>query len=287
MPACLHPRCAAARENYFRDGFSRHDFVILEKADGEERYLGIMGNSGNPDFQKINKLPVNNIVFVLEMKYFKGNSVKIIIAIDVENLVFHRLVFWHDFYTFMLLLKKMMNNTAKIVILVLIVGTVALSCRKFEEFPDVPAIAYNDFVVLMNTQTGIAKRGVLVFSYTDGDGDLGLDKGDTLPPYDKNSEYYYNLIIRYFEKQNGAFVEVPLLSWNSDSSCYDTLTFNSRFPVLTPESGNQTIKGIFEDTLFIYNPLSEFDTIKFKASIFDRALNKSNEIETGEIVRVQ
>ena len=180
-----------------------------------------------------------------------------------------------------------MNNITKILILVLIVGTVVLSCRKFADFPDIPAITYDNFVVLMNTQTGITERGVLVFSYTDGNGDLGLDKGDTLPPFNRKSEYYYNLIIKYFEKQNGVFVEVPLLSWNADSSNYDTLTFNSRFPILTPESGNQAIKGVFEDTLFIYNPLSDFDTIKFKAYIYDRALNKSNEIETSEIVRVQ
>lgn len=180
-----------------------------------------------------------------------------------------------------------MNYTTKILILILLVGIVVISCRKFEDFPDTPEITYDNFVVLMNTQTGITERGVLVFSYTDGDGDLGLDKGDTLPPFDKKSEYYYNLIIKYFEKQNGTFVEVPLLSWNSDSSYYDTLTFNSRFPVLTPESGNQAIKGVFEDTLFIYNPLSDFDTIMFKAYIYDRALNKSNEIETQEIVRVQ
>ncbi len=180
-----------------------------------------------------------------------------------------------------------MNNITKILILVLIVETVVFSCRKFEDFPDIPAITYENFVVLMNPETGITERGVLKFSYTDGNGDLGLDKGDTLPPFNRKSEYYYNLIIKYFEKQNGVFVEVPLLSWNADSSYYDTLTFNSRFPILTPESGNQAIKGVFEDTLFIYNPLSDFDTIKFKAYIYDRALNKSNEIETSEVVRVQ
>ncbi len=180
-----------------------------------------------------------------------------------------------------------MNNSTKILILMLIVGSVVFSCRKFEEFPDIPVITYDKFIVLMNTQTGITERGVLVFSYTDGDGDLGLSSNHTNPPFDKDGEYYYNLIIKYFEKQNGVFIEVPLLSWNADSSYYDTLTFNSRFPVLTPLTGNLAIKGVFEDTLFIYNPLSEFDTIKFKAYIYDRALNKSNEIETGEIVRVQ
>ncbi len=181
----------------------------------------------------------------------------------------------------------MKNYRTNILILILITGLTVISCRKFEEFPDIPEITYDRFIVLMNQETGITERGVLVFSYTDGDGDLGLDKGDTLPPYDRGSDYYYNLIIKYYEKQNGEFIEVPILAWNTDSSYFDTLTFNSRFPILTPESGNQNIKGIFEDTLFIYNPLSDFDTIKFKAQIIDRALNISNEIETGEIIRVQ
>ena len=180
----------------------------------------------------------------------------------------------------------MIRKATKILILLLILGSVVLSCRKFEDFPDIPVITYDNFIVLMNLETGITERGVLIFSYTDGDGDLGLDKGDTLVPFDKDGDYYYNLIIKYYEKQYGVFVEVPILAWNIDSSYFDTLTFNSRFPILTPESGNQAIKGVFQDTLFIYNPLSAFDTIKFKAQIIDRALNKSNEIETQEIIRI-
>ncbi len=180
-----------------------------------------------------------------------------------------------------------MKYLTKILFLLLTSLVVFWGCRKFEEFPNIPAVTYNNFVVLLNPSTGITERGVLVFDYTDGDGDLGLGTRDTLPPYDRNSEYYYNLIIKYFEKQNGTFVEVPLLSWNADSARFDTLTFNSRFPVLTPESGNQAIKGTFEDTLFIYNPLSDYDTIKFEAYIYDRALNQSNIISTSEIVRIQ
>jgi len=181
-------------------------------------------------------------------------------------------------------MKKYRTN---ILILIFIAAIVFASCRRFEDFPDIPAIKFENFQVLMNTQTGVTERGVLIFSYTDGDGDLGLDKSDTLPPFDKDGDYYYNLLIKYYEKQNGVFIEVPVLSWNPDSAYFDTLTFNSRFPVLTPASGNQAIKGVFQDTLFIYNPLSDFDTIKFKVSIYDRALNQSNEIETPDIIRYQ
>lgn len=181
-----------------------------------------------------------------------------------------------------------MSRITKIVFILLLLSAFGFdACNKFEKFPDEPIISYDQFILLTNPTNGITERGVLQFSYTDGDGDLGLDDQDTDPPFNFGGDYYYNLIIKYFEKQNGVFVEVPLLSWNPDSLYYDTLTFNGRFPVLTPRTGNLSIKGTFQDTLFIYNPLSDFDTIKFSAYIYDRALHKSNEIETGEIIRVK
>lgn len=159
------------------------------------------------------------------------------------------------------------------------------SCQKIDEFPLYPVIKYENFLLELNTTTGITERGVFIFSYTDGNGDLGLKPQDTFPPYNRQSPYYYNLIISYFEKINGVFVEVPLLSWDAENQKFDTITFNARFPDLTPVAGNLNIKGIFQDTLYIYNPLSQHDTIKFSAFIYDRALNKSNVIETPPIVR--
>lgn len=180
-----------------------------------------------------------------------------------------------------------MFRFAKILfILLFIFGVTLLSCRKFEEFPIEPIIKYENFLLEYNLETGRTERGVLIFSYTDGDGDLGLSDEDIYPPYNQGSEYYYNMIINYYEKQYGTFVEVPLLSWNPDSAYYDTLTFNSRFPRLLRYINDQPIQGQFNDTLFIFNPLSDFDTIKFSAYIIDRALHESNVIETPEIVRV-
>jgi len=181
-----------------------------------------------------------------------------------------------------------MKYAAKILlILITVLGATLFSCRKIEEYPVEPVIAYDNFVLLLNTQTGKTERGVLSISYTDGDGDLGLDPSDTLPPFNRGSDYYYNFLIKYYEKQNGTFVEVPLLSWDPDLQKYDTITFNGRFPNLTPEHGNKNIKGVIQDTLYVNNPLSDFDTIKFKVSIYDRALNLSNEVETPEIIVVK
>lgn len=171
-------------------------------------------------------------------------------------------------------------------ILLFLIPLAVVSCRKPETYPIEPSIAFSNFLLELNANTGKTERGVLEITYKDGDGDIGLNPQDTFPPFNFGSPFYYNLIIKYFEKQNGTFVEVPLLSWNPDSLRYDTLTFNARIPNLTPKNGNKNIKGVIQDTMFINNPLSTYDTIRFLVYLYDRAMHKSNEITTPEIVRI-
>jgi len=179
-----------------------------------------------------------------------------------------------------------MKRVAKIVFILLFpAGLMLFSCQKNEQYPLVPEIHFSRFLVEVDTAAHVVRRGVLEFTFKDGDGDIGLRSNDISPPYNPGSKYYYNLIIKYYEKQYGKFVEVPLLSWNPDSARYDTITFNARIPWLTPELGNKSISGTIQDTLFIDNPLSKFDTIKFTFYIYDRALHKSNVDSTPEIVR--
>lgn len=175
---------------------------------------------------------------------------------------------------------------AKILVICLLM-VLSFSCRKLEEYPVEPIIVFQNFELLINTQTGISERGVLTFSYTDGDGDLGLDQEDTLFPYHPKGDYYYNLLITYFEMDHGEFKEIPLLSWNNTTQQYDTLTFNARMPLFLPKDKQQGIKGIISDTLYINNPLALSDTIQFKVKIIDRELHISNEVSTQPIVLIK
>ena len=172
--------------------------------------------------------------------------------------------------------------------LIIIISTILVyaSCRKFEDFPDEPQITYSGFLLENNIETGVTYRGVLIIDYQDGNGDIGLMPGDTFPPFNYGSDYYYNLVIKYFELQNGEWEEVHLVYEDVQNQTYDTLTFSARMPVLTPKSGSQSISGFIQDTLFLYNPLSEkeYDTIKFSVYIIDRALNESNIVETPAII---
>lgn len=180
-----------------------------------------------------------------------------------------------------------MRLYTKITLILFLAGILLFSmCRKFEDYPIEPQIEFNNFLLEYNESTGITERGVLMISYTDGDGDLGLFSRDTFPPFNYGSDYYYNMIIDYYEKQNGKWELVPLIFKDPETGENDTLTFSVRIPNLTPSSGNQSIKGVIQDTMYIYNPLSEFDTIKFSVYIIDRALHISNTVETPEIVRI-
>lgn len=159
-----------------------------------------------------------------------------------------------------------------IIIPLIIVLMTFFSCTKVEEFPDEPAIEFISFTKVTNSGN-VDDKGILKLSFTDGDGDLGLADGDTVAPFDKTSIYYYDFFITYFEKQHGEFVEV-----------HPVITFNSRIPKLTSTSSNNSLKGEIEIEMFINNPFSVYDTIRFDAQIVDRALHMSNIISTPEII---
>ena len=164
-------------------------------------------------------------------------------------------------------------------LILILIGGILYSCEKKEEYPIIPKIKFENFLKIYNPDLGIFERGVLKISFTDGDGDIGLYQWDTVAPYD------YNFFITYYEIQNGDTVEVFITKYNEQTGEDDTLNFHARIPILTPGGSNKSIKGEIEDTLFIYNYNSSFDTIMYKAYIKDRALHESNSILTPLIVR--
>ncbi len=178
-------------------------------------------------------------------------------------------------------------STCTKILVICLLFVAAIACRKLEEYPVEPVLTLQPFTLLVNTQTGISERGVLSVSYTDGDGDMGLEQSDTLFPYQPGGDYYFNLLIRYFEMDHGQFKEIPLVSWNNTTQQYDTLSFNARMPLFLPKEKQQAIKGIISDTLFLFNPLALSDTIQFKVKIIDRALHTSNEVTTPPIVLIK
>lgn len=153
-------------------------------------------------------------------------------------------------------------------------------CKKKQSFSKIPEIEYIGFQLLQSEASSVPERGVLMFSYTDGDGDIGLSQGDTTGIFGKDSDYYFNLWITYQERQNGDWKTVYLVN----PQTLDTTYLHARVPVLMPNMKNKNIHGEIFDTIPVNNPLSDFDTIRFKVELIDKALNHSNVIETPAIV---
>jgi hypothetical protein len=166
----------------------------------------------------------------------------------------------------------------------LIVFTV-ISCKRIDEYPPEPVINFLGFDKLYNATEKVYDRGVLKFDFTDGDGDLGLADADTFPPFNPGSPYYYNLIIDFYEVQNGVETPVYLTFYNATTEEFDTVSLSARIPRLTPVGSNKAISGEVYDTLFIYNYASSYDTLFLEFRIVDRALHESNIERTPYIVR--
>lgn len=163
------------------------------------------------------------------------------------------------------------------------------ACREQVEYPIEPHIAYEGFTYLFNADSTFSGEGIISFSYTDGDGDLGLDDTDTLYPFGFNDPHYYNMVIDYLKSENGVFVKTPLLSPHVPSNpadtlvLYDTVTFNARFHRLRDSDEPKAISGKMEYKLTVQNPFSPNDTVKFEIRILDRAMHESNVIQTEAI----
>ena len=141
------------------------------------------------------------------------------------------------------------------------------ACIKKEQYSTVPHIEYGQFATLRDI-SGKDSIGAITISFTDGDGDIGLYAGDTVEPYKYD---YYLKFMQYLNKQ---LVEVKPADTN--------LNFNSRIPVLTPNGRNKNIKGDITMYLQLYyaRPVLQTDTIAFQIYIKDRALNKSNIVQS-------
>lgn len=148
------------------------------------------------------------------------------------------------------------------------------SCEEPEIYPIIPEIKFEDFLLHYNSGINAYDRGVLKISFKDGDGDIGLQQWEQNPPYD------YNFFISLYEIKNGDSVEYINVIYNPSTQTFDTITFNQRIPMLTPSGPEKSISGEIEDTLDVFNPDYQLDTVFFKVFIRDRALHESNTIVT-------
>jgi hypothetical protein len=161
-----------------------------------------------------------------------------------------------------------MKQRSKIVLFLFAITAYLLSgCVEKEQYPLIPVIKYAGFMVDTTAQ-GYDSIGIVTITYTDGDGDLGLDSTDTAEPY------LYNYYFTFMQMKEGVLQPVEL----PDS----TINFNARIPILTPSGKNKNISGEISRTLELYQAWSALssDTIGFEIYVKDRALNVSNIVQS-------
>ncbi|MBT4775801.1 MAG: hypothetical protein HOH13_03735 [Crocinitomicaceae bacterium] len=168
-----------------------------------------------------------------------------------------------------------MTSLGKIAVICFVLAVVLVSCLKPQQFPPEPEISFKEFLIMSDS----AK---LTITFQDGDGDVGLNDADTLPPYDTSSIYHFNLFAQYWEKDDA-------LGWVQGTDFLgNPIEFQYRTPIITPTGQNKALKGEIEMTLepFYYNlGSSQSDTIMYKIMLVDRALNESNWAESTPIIR--
>jgi hypothetical protein len=178
-------------------------------------------------------------------------------------------------------------NFAKIMTFFVFLGLSATACFSPPSYSDTPSIAFES---IRNVPISAGNDSVYInISFQDGTGDIGLNPNETSAPYQatnadgSSNPFFYNYFLNMYKRVNGRFVRV---TFNSPD-----FTLNSRIPPLNP-SRNSAIEGTLTYGLqffYIFNTaftpsISRNDTVKFEVQIADRALNRSNIIETQEII---
>lgn len=169
-------------------------------------------------------------------------------------------------------MKSVSYSVAKVAVLAALVAPI-VGCFPKEEFPVEPRITMKSFEQFGDSAS-------LTISFTDGDGDIGLEPSALQPPFDTGSTFFHNMFLEYEELQNGEWVR-PTLS----------IPFYYRIPNITPTGQNKVLEGDIAVALkpwpvFPAAPGSPNDTVRFSVKLVDRALNQSNTEFSPEVVIV-
>ena len=176
---------------------------------------------------------------------------------------------------------------SKLKIVIVFSSMCLISCLKPESYPNEPILKFLSFESSMYP-TELADSGKLIFSFTDGDGNIGLGQNQLDSPFNPGSFYYHNCYINYYEMMDGDWVRATSDPQGNNSSFADSITYSYRIGNMTPVGQNKALKGEIEIVLepFYFNPISNHsDSIKYSILLIDRSLNHSNLIFSSTIVR--
>ena len=171
----------------------------------------------------------------------------------------------------------MLINKKKLLVLVSF-GSLLFSCKKpSESYPNEPQIEFKSFAAFDKY------NALLIYKFTDGDGDIGLKPEDTLGDFNKNSIYYYNLYIKaYYKNAQGIFKDT--LIFDTQTNQIDSGLIRQRIQYIENTTKDSYLRGEIQVSLNGYRQSTNHKIIKYKIFMYDRAKNKSNVIESPELL---
>ncbi|MGL4597310.1 MAG: hypothetical protein ACRCYO_07280 [Bacteroidia bacterium] len=157
-----------------------------------------------------------------------------------------------------------MNFAHKLFFSGLLLATLS-ACKPEPVFPIEPSLVFKEYI---QSQTSDSLQ--VVFTFTDGDGDIGIAPGDA----DTNM-----LLTAYYRNALGEYIVYP--NFNTVNNPFDSLVYPYRVPRLTASQ-----KGVEGDIYVVINEafISYYDTIAFNAFIVDQAGHKSQIVRTPELI---
>ncbi len=160
-------------------------------------------------------------------------------------------------------------KTYKVILFASVIITILItSCAKEKSFPPEPKIEFLHYVKYANDSADC------IISFKDGDGDIGIEQGDTISKDDFVMKYLY-------KGTDGNFHPFDIVD---TTAVMDTLFYSYRIPYLTPDGQYKALDGEIKAKLRvppIYVP--GHTIVKFEIYIRDRAGHMSNRVQTNEI----
>ncbi len=102
--------------------------------------------------------------------------------------------------------------------------------------------------------------------------------------YIEKNEYHNNFHIEFQRKRNGVYSKIDFASEFGNTSC-DVVDFNGRIPLFDEDNVGRSISGSIDYAMQSagFPIVLRQDTFRIKFYIYDRALNKSNEVISPDL----
>ncbi|GGK81708.1 hypothetical protein ACD591_10730 [Rufibacter glacialis] len=179
--------------------------------------------------------------------------------------------------------------------LALVLSSLGLtSCYDDPDFSLTPNLTFRGIEqrTLRNAQNIRYDSLILVVRFQDGDGNLGLSETifpeDEAPPFNPEKlnvpqgPGFHNILCDLYKKANGKYIKITNQAGKS--------FYNGRFPRVSTDKRSEPLEGDIRYSISIYenpsreNPIQKGDTIRFSIQIMDRDLNKSQVVNTDDII---